>query len=206
MKNFKTPLTELWFEDSNGKKLEFEVVDNIEQKHEVWIDDDENKKIIPKDFVDCRLRIRTKDLKLNEKYYFCSSQELEWRDADERVEVFGITKDDITLSIGMPEYNEGEKWYQNENPKYVRIKTKNGKEEVKKLKDLSDEAIINTSMIEYDESKFDYYNFYFDKQPFRFSILDYEQEYMYITVAWINGIKDHMPDYENATDVWTWTF
>ena len=176
---FKTSLTTFWLENEEGSKINFDLVSNTEEKHLVLIND-EYVSVDPNNYYDCQIRIKTKDLIKGKNYYFHSSNELEWRDADERLATYGITKEDTTLAISFPEYNEEEEYHQLDSARYSKIG-------------------------QFDESKFEYCYFDFSKQPFRFSIYDYKYEYIYLPIAWIIGIKENTLEYESATEVWTWT-
>lgn len=55
-----------------------------------------------------------------------------------------------------------------------------------------------------DESSYEYCGFDYE-QPFAFTLYDYKSEYIYLPIAWISNIKDHVTNYEDAADAWTWT-
>ena len=175
----KTPLTTFWFENEDGNKINFDLVSNTEKKHLVFIND-EYVSVDPNNYYDCQIRIKTKDLSIGKNYYFHSSNELEWRTADERLATYGTTKRGTTLAISFPEYNEEEVYHQLDSARYSKTR-------------------------QLDENKFEYCYFDFTKQPFRFSIYDYKYEYIYLPIAWITGIKENMLEYESAVEVWTWT-
>jgi len=55
-----------------------------------------------------------------------------------------------------------------------------------------------TKLIKYDIEEINPYTF-------KIILLDRSDEFIYMAVAWIWGIKDHIDDYEEAADVMTWT-
>ena len=57
-------------------------------------------------FKDRRIRLESKDLDIGRSYHIRSSEQLEYRDSDEWLFTYGITKGDMTLSISFPEPNE----------------------------------------------------------------------------------------------------
>ena len=50
--------------------------------------------------------MESKDLDIGRSYHIRSSEQLEYRDSDEWLFTYGITKGDMTLSISFPEPNE----------------------------------------------------------------------------------------------------
>ncbi len=56
----------------------------------------------------------------------------------------------------------------------------------------------STELIKYDIEEL-------NSHTFKIVLLDRSELYIYVAIAWIWGIQDHMDDYECAADVLTWT-
>lgn len=178
----KTPLCDIWIENSNGAKVRFDILENRQDYHTVSLYNHFHKvreEIEVKNYFDCMLRVATGDLKLKTDYFIRSSKTLDFRDSDERLFTYGLTEGDTTLAVSFPDPNE----------------------------DIKIGALMRGG--EYTENDLKYYNIEpFEEGRFLLRLLDRKKEFIYLSAAWIWGIEDiedNMADYESAVDVWTWT-
>ena len=107
----KTPYCDITISDENGNHILFDVMETPQTELTVYIDNDENQIVPVTSGTGKTLRIYTKDLEINVKYYIRPSVKLEFRDADERLITYGLTGETYTFAISYPEPNEDIKMY-----------------------------------------------------------------------------------------------
>jgi hypothetical protein len=56
----------------------------------------------------------------------------------------------------------------------------------------------------YTEDDLSWYNIEFENNEANLRVLDYKQRFIYLSVAWIWGVKDHFEEHETAVTLWTW--
>lgn len=177
----KTPLCDLWIEAFNGERVRFDIFQNRQARHTVSLYNyfhQIREEIEVKNHFHCILRIDTNGLALKTDYFIVSSKLLVYRDRDERLFTYGLTEEDMTLSVSFPDPNEDRK-----------------------------SGFLMRGM-KYTEDDLKYYDIeHCSDGRFLVRLLDREKPYIYLSAAWVWGIKyieDDMADYESAVDVWTW--
>ena len=172
----RTPLVDIEVVDENDNNISFDIVESWNPIHTVYIDNDESKITEVKDYEEKQIRIKTSLLEIGKKYYVKTSVPIESRDSDEHLFTYGLTTEDKTLAISFPDPNDS-------------------------YKDCPE-------CFDDDWWKMMWYDFEIEhlrgKKPVSFYLIDREKEFIYIPVAWIWNIHDHMSDYESAAIVFTW--
>ena len=167
-----TPLCSFELEDSNHKKLPFDIIPKYDPYHLVYIDNDSEKVISAKYYKISTIVINAYSLEIGKTYYLKCSKPLKWVGSGERLVEYGRTEGDKTLAIGMPNLNEAEK----------------------------DDACIDG--VEVDKSLLECYEIeQVDANTFSIEMIDHNLD-VRLNVAWAWNIKDHMSDYESAVDCW----
>ena len=178
----KTPLCDIWIEDSSGEKVRFDILKNTQKRHTVSLYNSYHRvreEIEVRNYFDCTIRIGTAGLELKTDYFICTSEPLEFRDSDERLFTYGLTVGGTTMAVSFPDPNEDRK---------IGVLLSDRKYTEDDLKFFNIEPATD------------------GRFPLR--LLDREKEFIWLAAAWIWGIEDieeNMADYESAVDVWTWT-
>ena len=167
-----SPLCSFELENSEQKKIPFDIIPTYNPCRLVYIDGDPEKAILTKYCKISTIVIDAYDLEIGKTYYLKCSKPLEWIGSGERLVEYGRTEEDKTLAIGLPNLNEAEK-----NDFYT--------EELE-----VDKAVLKFYEIEQ-----------IDANTFSIELLDRDVD-IELNVAWIWNIKDHMSDYEDAVDCW----
>ena len=174
---FKTPLVDIRIVDESERTITFDIVDSFDPKHAEYLREIEGYIMPAKNNYDEKIiRIATKNLEIAKKYYVKTSVPIERVDSDEHLFTYGLTIEDKTLAISFPDPNDS-------------------------YKDCPE-------CFDDDWWKMMWYDFEIEhlsgKKPVSFYLVDREKEFIYIPVAWIWNIHDHMSDYESAAIVFTW--
>lgn len=174
-KVLKTPLVDIEIIDDNDENILFDIAENPNRSHTVYIDNNPEKEREVVDFEERIIRIRTSNLEIGRKYRVRASCSLEWRDSDENLFTYGYTEGEQTFAISFPDPND-------EYKTFIKYRKPGDNMKWFDFNKAEDPGTI----------------------PAEFYLIDREKEFIDIAAAWIWNIHNNMSDYESAAEVFTW--